>query len=513
MKTKMEFYCGISLWVGLVFAAATTCGASDFERNLEKSFAVKPGGKLVVQVSRGSIQVNPDGGDKTQVHVFRQVKDGSASQAEEIFREHEVTIEQIGDTISVVEKKQKNRVNIWKPGRPNLQVRYQISIPKQFNVELATSGGDIKLPELEGYANARTSSGSIALGKITGNIEASDSGGDIQIASGGANVLARTSSGSIKIQAATGKIEAANSGGNIRIDDAGADVLAKTSSGSISVLAAKGAVEAKNSGGDIRIDVASGEVSAQTSSGTIHLGTVKGQSVRAKNSGGNIDLTEAEGNVSAQTSSGSIKIKSAKGSVEARNSGGDIVIGTAEGDVTAQTSSGTIHITAAKRKVEARDSGGNIAVDAVNGESLLNTSSGSILVGVAKGKVEAKNSGGKIEVAEAHDVVLAETSSGPINVSFAKPPQADVRLHVSGGGIKIALPGSAALNLDAKSSGGRVVNDLGVTRSGESHAGELQGKLNGGGPAVVLRASSGDIQLKRAAVTGTAVEAEDSRGK
>lgn len=515
MKTKSACYCGASVWVGLLFITVSALGAADHERNLEKTFAVTPGGKLMVQVDRGSIQINPDGGEKVQVQVFRIVKGGSTSQAEELFRAHEVTFEQTGATVSVIEKSQKNRLGSWSSGQPNFQVRYQISIPKKFNVELKTSGGDIRLPELDGYAITRTSSGSIALGKITGSLEASDSGGDVLIESGGANVLARTSSGSIKIKAAKGKIEASNSGGNIYIEEAGADVAAKTSSGSITVLASKGAVATKNSGGDIRIESASGEVVAETSSGSIRLGVLRGKSVRAKNSGGDISLAEAEGAVFAQTSSGSIKIKAAKGSVEVRNSGGDIAIGQAEGDVVAQTSSGSIHITAAKGKVQARDSGGDITLDKSEGETFLSTSSGSILVGLAKGKAEIKNSGGKIEVAEAHDLVQAETSSGAINVSFAEPPRADCRLAVSGGGIKIALPKSAGVDLDAKSSGGKVLSELTVTRSttGQSRPGELQGKLNGGGPAIVLRASSGDIQLKRSVSSRTSAEIEDHARK
>jgi len=105
-------------------------------------------------------------------------------------------------------------------------------------------------------------------------------------------------------------------------------------------------------------------------------------------------------------------------------------------------------------------------------------------------------------VAEAHDVVLAETSSGPINVSFAVAPMAECRLQVSGGGIKVMLPKTAAVDVDARSSGGRVLTELPVTpraAPSESIFGVLQGQINGGGPAVILRASSGDIHLGRSA--------------
>ena len=142
-------------------------------------------------------------------------------------------------------------------------------------------------------------------------------------------------------------------------------------------------------------------------------------------------------------------------------------------------------------------------MDEAGGDSSLRTSSGSILVALAKGKVEARNSGGKIAVSDARDVVQAETSSGDITVNFSAAPNADCRLVVSGGGITVGLPRSAALNLDAHSSGGKIVTEVPVTVAvqGEQKHGVLQGKLNGGGPALMLRSSSGDIRLRESGLT------------
>jgi hypothetical protein len=49
---------------------------------------------------------------------------------------------------------------------------------RALGVELKTSGGDIRVADLDGNATARTSSGSINLAKVTGRVETSDSGGD-----------------------------------------------------------------------------------------------------------------------------------------------------------------------------------------------------------------------------------------------------------------------------------------------------------------------------------------------
>jgi len=59
--------------------------------------------------------------------------------------------------------------------------------------------------------------------------------------------------------------------------------------------------------------------------------------------------------------------------------------------------------------------------------------------------------------------VQAETSSGGIAVNFSTAPKADCRLQVSGGGINVGLPRSAGFNLDAHSSGGKVVTETPIT--------------------------------------------------
>lgn len=427
MKTKVTICCVLSALPGVLIIPGHA--ASDFERNIDKAFQVNPGGRLTIDADRGSIKIASDATNQVQVHVFRKVKGGSASQADELFTRHEVTMTLNGDAVTVVAKMANERLFTRIFRGSDLEVHYEVSIPPKCDVDLKTSGGNIEMADLDGSVVMRTSSGSIKLGKIAGQIEAADSGGDILIGESGGTIVARTSSGSIRI------------------------------------------------------------------------GTVKGKSITARNSGGSIEIGNVEGDVIAETSSGSIRINTVKGGLKAKDSGGDIVIGDVAGTAAVQTSSGSIKLKSVNGKTDAKNSGGSIIIGQAGGESVVRTSSGSIQIGFAKGKLQVNNSGGKIEVADAQDVVLAKTSSGHIGVSFSTTPKAACRLDVSGGSINVALPKSAAVNLDAKASGGKVASELAVTTTGsnEKQAGMLQGTLNGGGPAITLRSSSGDIYLKQSA--------------
>jgi hypothetical protein len=59
------------------------------------------------------------------------------------------------------------------------------------------------------------------------------------------------------------------------------------------------------------------------------------------------------------------------------------------------------------------------------------------------------------------------------------------------------LPRSAGVDVDAHASGGRVTSAFPVTETdpAKKKQGGMAGKINGGGPALFLRASSGDIRI------------------
>jgi len=335
MKSTALLY-RLSSLIAASWLAGATVFAARFENNLERNFPVSAGGKLVLQADQGSCEVIPVQTGEVQVRVLRRVEKGSKAQADEWFANHEVTFMTEGKTVSVIARKKKNLSPFPTLKGSYLEVRYEIRVPNSFNLDLNTSGGDIRIGELDGSVRARTSSGLIQLQRASGAVDVADSGGNIILGQIGGNLVAHTSSGSIEVEKLNGSGNLSDSGGNILVTDAEKGVVAKTSSGAITLKSVKGGVEASDSGGDITIDVAGGGVAASTSSGSIIIGRVQGQSLDLKNYGGDIRIEAAAGNVKARTSSGSISIKAAQGTVQAVDSGGDIKIGEA-GEVTAST--------------------------------------------------------------------------------------------------------------------------------------------------------------------------------
>jgi len=201
--------------------------------------------------------------------------------------------------------------------------------------------------------------------------------------------------------------------------------------------------------------------------------------------------------------------------VEMKTSGGSVSVGDLHGFVHARTSGGSMRLARIDGPVDAHTSGGDVRLESANGNAVLHTSGGSVTAGDMSGNVElkssggslharrvggtllARTSGGSITIDEAHGSIDAETSGGSIHASMTAQPRGDSRLSTSGGGITIALAPSIAVDLDAHTSGGGVHSDLPITVMGKISDDALNGKVNGGGPRLVLRSSGGGIHVRK----------------
>lgn len=201
--------------------------------------------------------------------------------------------------------------------------------------------------------------------------------------------------------------------------------------------------------------------------------------LRVNTSGGDVRIGDISGQVYARTSGGNLEIGKINGEVDGRTSGGDVTVDGATGRVDVRTSGGGVRIGAVTSSVQARSSGGSIEVRRVTGDLYAHTSGGGIVVEDAMGAVDA------------------ETSGGSIRARLSQQPRGDSRMSTSGGGITLSVAPNVALDLDAHTSGGDVDSDIPVTILGKQSDSSLQGKINGGGPRLVLRSSGGGIHVKR----------------
>jgi hypothetical protein len=181
-------------------------------------------------------------------------------------------------------------------------------------------------------------------------------------------------------------------------------------------------------------------------------------------------------------------------SVQIETGGGTIQVEDVRGSVVARTSGGEIELNGAEGSVDLRTSGGAIDAEEIRGELRARTSGGPISVSEADGPVEVRTSGGDLEILDVVGPVNAHTSGGSVSVRFTGVPEGTVK--TSGGSIEAEFAEDAGVDLDARTSGGRVEIEEEIRVSGRIDPSRVEGEINGGGPHLKLRTSGGNILIR-----------------
>jgi len=254
-----------------VILLSSPAARADIEDTVEKNFTVHAGGTLVISSDLGSIEVRSGVSDKVMVKIFRKFDASTSKGVDEILGDVRLDATQTGDRVEVVLKYRREN-HFW--GHNRLQIRFEVQVPKKFNVDLTTSGGSVSVDDLEGTVLSKTSGGSLSFGNIVGPVTGRTSGGSIRLAGCKGDADVRTSGGSITLGHVEGNVSAATSGGSISIDHAAGRVAAHTSGGSIHAQSVMGAIEASTSGGTVSAEIGrqpDGPCRLTTSGGSVQV--------------------------------------------------------------------------------------------------------------------------------------------------------------------------------------------------------------------------------------------------
>lgn len=266
------------------------------------------------------------------------------------------------------------------------------------------------------------------------------------------------------------------------------ETVLETHGGSLQAYDLDGRVNAQTAGGSIQMDRIGRAVRAETAGGSINLGAIGGP-VRCETAGGSINLGSAHGDAVLTTNGGSINADEVIGTLRAETAGGSIRVQRVAHSVSAETAGGSIHLGQIGGRVNAETAGGGITVDA------------------APGGVYAENASGSIRLLDVAGALRASTAAGNILAQLmANQPIADSTLETSGGTIVVLIPDGLRLTIrasvDVAGSLNRIQSDFPgiVVRMQQGPGPQVviaEGALNGGGPVLRIRNTTGTIQIKR----------------
>jgi hypothetical protein len=266
-------------------------------------------------------------------------------------------------------------------------------------------------------------------------------------------------------------------------------VKIETDGGGVEASGLSGKLDAESGGGGIRVDDIGGAVNAETGGGPIDVGTTNGE-LGLHTGGGSIVVHHANGRVVAETGGGGIEILAGAQGADVQTGGGSIVVRQCNG------------------KIKVSTGGGNIDLGDIGGAADIETGGGSIRLSSAKGPVHAQTGGGGIELLGVPSA-RAETGAGGITVKLvnAGGQRNDSVLETSAGDITVYIASDVAINVRANvelGNGHRITSDfpdIHIHSEGDQWGPKTlsaDGSLNGGGPLLKVRTTTGNISFKRA---------------
>ena len=271
MKKLNKFYLFLLL---VVILSVTLKAESNSSDKKTRSFNVKKGGKLIVNIVGGNIKVSTWQKDVVSVSVINEYREDNLNL---------LTFSQNNNTINIQSSSYKEEVNL------------EISVPSDFNLNLNTFGGNLLVD-----------------GNLTGNIKAKTSGGNIKIDKVKGDVNLITAGGDIKTKAINGNAELISAGGNFKIGFISGTAKISTAGGNIFLAGVKSKLNLSTAGGNIRVESVENDVTISTGGGNISIGGV-GKNVEISTGGGNVQVDGAKESLTISTGAGNISVGDAKG--------------------------------------------------------------------------------------------------------------------------------------------------------------------------------------------------------
>ena len=238
--------------LALISFSSLACGPyMDFDNSHysiieEKTFNTSPGKNFNLEASSGDVIISTS--NEPQV-IIKVLGDERAK------KKTTIKYENSDEGVSVIAKR-RDGWNFFNFGA-GVKLRFEIVLPENYNVKVATSGGDILLSGLDGNIKLHSSGGDIKLKNTNGETLVSTSGGDVSSTNSTGNLEFKTSGGDVHIDKFNGNVDASTSGGDIFLDGNNGEVRAHTSGGEVSLIytGQNYGIDLASSGGDVNVQL------------------------------------------------------------------------------------------------------------------------------------------------------------------------------------------------------------------------------------------------------------------
>jgi hypothetical protein len=265
---------------------------------------------------------------------------------------------------------------------------------------------------------------------------------------------------------------------------------------------------------DLQVLTRSGDITVRTGpvgqvlvKGTIHVGDTW------FNGGRQDAVSEIEKNPPIQQSGNSIHIEylnvhnisvdyeitaPADTTLQSHSGSGDQSVEGLHGGLNLESGSGDMRLRDIHGEIRVRTGSGNLEARGVAGALTADAGSGDIRAdSTGPGNIRVHTGSGNVELRGVNGGLRADSGSGDVTVVGTQTGIWEVR--TSSGNVDLELPNGAAFDLDATAGSGSVTVDRPVTMTVQGNLEraqhQIRGKVNGGGPELMVHTGSGDVRI------------------
>ncbi len=265
-------------------------------------------------------------------------------------------------------------------------------------------------------------------------------------------------------------------------------------------------VKVQTRNGSLAFSSIGATIEASTGAGLIKLDDLAGP-VKIASGGGNVEAGNLGSDLTLSSGAADVRVANVGGQTQVSLGGGRVYIGSARTS-TIQTGAGSIQVQKCIGDLHVSSGGGNLYLGDVDGAVQAETEGGSVRLASASGPVRVTTGGGSVELYKLARGAQVETGAGPIFVEFmGKRGFTDSFLHTAAGDVTVCFASNFPVTVHATSDmaigHGILASDfpgLNITSQGGQYAPKsmsAEGLLNGGGPALRVRTTMGQIAFRK----------------
>ena len=184
---------------------------------VKKSYDVRPGGTLHLDIDHGNIQVEPGDNDRVLIELERIADADSREEAEQVLANHEYAFDNRGNDVFIrsrYDKEKKGFMNRWNRST-RLKINVIVHVPARYNVDFSSGAGNVGIEDLVGHIEGRTGAGNISVVDVRGYVEIASGAGNIDMEGDIERADVTTGAGNINLFGLQGAIDASTGAGNI----------------------------------------------------------------------------------------------------------------------------------------------------------------------------------------------------------------------------------------------------------------------------------------------------------